>query len=640
MRKFLLSSLAFVSLSLCAQTTFKSGVFTYKVTSPTTVELNDADDKDGSGNAITTYDIPQTVENEGVAYTVTSIGYEAFRWSKMLSVTLPETIDSLKQGAFSGTSKLTSITLPSKLKYIGNIAFSSSGLTSIVIPDAVEEIDNSAFFTAKQLTSIQFGKGLKKIGNSAFYKCALTAVTLPEAVDSIANGMFYGCSQLKSVKLSSKTRILGKRAFRECPALTQIDIPSGVKVVDDECFLLCTGMTSLNLPAAVAQLGNGIIASSGISTITIDPANENFKSVDGIIYNTDGTVLYVAPSKGLVEYSVPKGCIGISGGAFWGSEIKKITLPDGFLAVDDNAFCQTPLEQVNFPKSLVYIGIQGFAGTQMTEVTLPENMPTLYDEAFADSPNLTSLTIPSGVKLIGPMAFRKCKNLKTVTCLGSEAPELYYYEYYENPFYDIAEDATAYVPKGSSYSYSSAGFSDYLKIEETDKGVFKPTNTNPKDESTMEAGWKDMKFDVTFDEPVTIINSNPDAFLRVGSMTAGQIIEPYGQWNATKGDDANTVRVWADDGDRYMQSFKVENGKEYYIVIPAGTVKNAAGEENEQIVITVKCEETNGINGAEGKADAKEVARYNMGGQKIKTAQPGINIVKMSDGTVRKILVK
>ena len=78
------------------------------------------------------------------------------------------------------------------------------------------------------------------------------------------------------------------------------------------------------------------------------------------------------------------------------------------------------------------------------------------------------------------------------------------------------------------------------------------------------------------------------------------------------------------------------------MLVPAGIVKNAVGELNEQIVISVK-----GYDPSTGIADATvahsvatEVSRYNVNGMKIGKNQKGIAIVKMSDGSVKKVLVK
>ena len=94
--------------------------------------------KDASGEPVTDYVIPEKVENGGVSYSVTAIGEEAFHWSDLKSVTLPQTIESIKRSAFNTARNLTSITLPAGLKHIGEYAFDYAGLTSIKIPDSVE----------------------------------------------------------------------------------------------------------------------------------------------------------------------------------------------------------------------------------------------------------------------------------------------------------------------------------------------------------------------------------------------------------------------------------------------------------------------------------------------------------------------
>ena len=48
----------------------------------------------------------------------------------------------------------------------------------------------------------------------------------------------------------------------------------------------------------------------------------------------------------------------------------------------------------------------------------------------------------------------------------------------------------------------------------------------------------------------------------------------------------------------------------------------------------------NAVKSAETDAQAEEMERYNVGGQRISTPQKGLNIVKMSDGTTRKVMCK
>lgn len=618
-----------------AQTTFKVGDVTYLVTKAgQTVEVNDVDSK------ATSVTVPATVENEGTKYTVTAVGEEAFKWSDASEIVLPETVDSIKKSAFTSTSNLKTITLPSRLKYIGDYAFNSSALTSIDIPASVEEIGGSAFFTAKSLTQITFHEGLKRIGRSAFYKCPLTSVTLPESVDSLEK-TFMNCDQLTTVKLPSKLTYLGDGVFYQS-GLTSIDLPATLKYIGSECFLK-TKITSLNIPASVDSLGTSIIAQTGVSSLTVDKDNKYFHLVDGVLYDVNNRLLYAVPQKGMTEVNVAAGCLGINGGAFWGSEVRKVTLPESVLAIDDYAFCQSPLESINFPAGLLFIGEQGFASTQLTDVTLPENMPYVMDGSFAGCEKLTSLTIPSGVKYIYNHAFHSDKALKSITCLGSVAPTLAdVYEEYDGPFYGIDQSTPLYVPKGCAESYENAYYGDYLTITETDKGVLKVESTTPDSGAVVytKSGWTDASFTVTFTDDITIADEAPRAFLRKASLLSAKTVNPDDGWHAVK-DDAKTLRIWGSDYDGYTFQYKIEDS-DYYMVIPAGVVKNAAGETNEQIVISYKGSTTpSGITAPQTETgNATVVARYDLAGHLLSAPRKGVNIVKMSDGTVRKEIVK
>lgn len=630
-----------ISASLSAQTSFKNGLFTYTVTGPNTVEVSDADSKDASDTPVYDYVIPETVENEGVTYTVTAIGEDVFYWSDVKSVSIPETVDSIKGSAFNAAKDLTEITLPSHLKYIGDYAFSSSGLKSITIPASVEEIGSSAFFTCTSLASIELGSGLKSLGYSAFYKCAFTSVELPAGIETIPSGLFYGCSKLETVKIDGKVNYVGDRAFRECSSLKSIDLPSTVTYIGEDAFLECTSLTTLKLPASLEEVGVNFAANSGITSFTVEDGNKYFTVDGGVVYSADKLVLYAAPTKGLYELTVPSGCIGIYGGAFSGSEIKSVTLPEGFLAVDNYAFCESALENINLPSSIVMIGEQAFAATKLTEVTLPDRTEELYSAAFAGCDKLTTVTIPSGLKFMYNRAFLGCTALKTLNCLGATAPELEeIYEEYESQFYGVS-GATLYVPKGCTASYRDAGYASYFTIEETENGVFTHVSTTPAEGATVEPGWMPMSFVVEFAEPVTVVNATPAASLLDGPLAGGSEILPDNGWNATVSDkNNNTLVLWGSDYVGFTCSFKAEKGNEYTVVIPAGIVKNAAGDLNEQIVIKFNCDESTGVGNVDASENVKVTARYNINGQKLNTAVKGINIEKMSDGTVRKLLVK
>ena len=159
--------------------------------------------------------IPQTVTNNSVEYTVTSIGNYAFsHCSGLTSVAIGNSVKSIGSSAFSGCSGLTTVTIPNSVRSIDERAFyGCSKLKSVTIPNSVS-IGSEAFRGCSGLTSVAIGNSVKSIGSYAFYGCSgLTSVTIPNSVTSIGISAFCDCSGLTSVTIPNSVTSIGYYAF-------------------------------------------------------------------------------------------------------------------------------------------------------------------------------------------------------------------------------------------------------------------------------------------------------------------------------------------------------------------------------------------------------------------------------------------
>ena len=155
----------------------------------------------------------------------TSIRDFAFYGSSITGITIPSSVISIGNNAFSSCSSLTEVTIGNSVTSIGREAFTNcSRLTSITIPDSVTSIGSSTFSSCSSLTSITIPDSVTSIGSSAFYNCSsLTSITIPDSVTSIGSQAFWYCRDLTSVTYQGQVPNIQSNTFASCTSITKYD---------------------------------------------------------------------------------------------------------------------------------------------------------------------------------------------------------------------------------------------------------------------------------------------------------------------------------------------------------------------------------------------------------------------------------
>lgn len=157
---------------------------------------------------------------------------------------------------------IRSVTIPQSVTSIGDYAFSHcEKMDSLTINDAATSIGNSAFDECYKLTTLSLGKNITTIGKYAFSEChKLDNVTIPPSVTSIGNSAFRRCYALTTLSLGENIETIGKYAFEECQALTNVTIPEKVKTIEPYTFGWCLSLKYITLPAGLTSFKDRLVS--------------------------------------------------------------------------------------------------------------------------------------------------------------------------------------------------------------------------------------------------------------------------------------------------------------------------------------------------------------------------------------------
>ena len=348
---------------------------------------------------------------------VTSIGGRAFgECSSLQSVTIPDSVTSIGDRAFSWCTSLQSVTIPDSVTSIDESAFSwCTSLQSVTIPDSVTSIGDSAFSGCTSLQSVIIPDSVTSIGNKAFSDCkSLQSVTIPDSVTSISDSAFSGCSSLQSVTIPDSVTSIGRRAFSKCSSLQSVTIPDSVTSIGAGAFSGCSSLHSFTIPDSVTSINGNPFFSCPARIINY---SKHFVIVENNLYTSDKRKLISYLSKEN-HFIIPDSVTSIGAMAFFAcSSLQSVAIPGSVTSIGTGAFtwCSS-LQSVTIPGSVTSIGNVAFWGcSSLQSVTIPDSVTSIGNEAFSHCSSLQSVIIPDSVTSIGNKAFSDCKSLQSVT---------------------------------------------------------------------------------------------------------------------------------------------------------------------------------------------------------------------------------
>lgn len=568
------------------------------------------------------------------------------------------------------------------------------------LPYGITCIEYAVFANCFNLKDIEIPESVTTINNTAFVNCrSLTSITIPDNVTSIGEFAFNGCANLKSLYLPANIKTIGDAAFNCCGRLTRIiakmkepatigeDTFTGLDY--DKCELLVPeGSAEAYRQAAVWSNFNHITDitvvvtdNAGLLQYMIEKNDKNYKNnitrlkvigpigIYDIQYiremagcwleesgkKTDGNLQYLDLQEAKLEgsdISINVYTKGSNQGETNTIECTAKIEPDGndFSNLFRNV---SKLNTVIMPEYLTTTGSGTFMDSPLSSITLPQNLTYIDDNAFNGCGGLRDISIPSGVTSIGNGAFEGCwlqhiclhdglKSIGNYAFANSALKEINIpnsVEYIgENCFYHCGGLEEAVISSDQITEIPNEAFADCNALHT----IKLPANLERIGERAFIGTWRlGTKDGLTIPSKVREIGA--EAFYK-SLFDAVDIVLPASLTNiysAFEGSGARVIHCYMPEplplnGFSFGGGGSLSNCKLY---VPKGCANKYRQAEIWK-EFDIEEMEVTGIASVTNDSTITEVSRYDANGNLLAAPAKGLNIVRYSDGTMKKIMVE
>lgn len=385
-------------------------------------------------------------------------GYAFVELSSLISIDVPNSVDSIGTGAFRGCENLVSATLPTHISLINGYLFCDcKSLKSFVVPDSVKNIRSGAFLNCASLSEVTIGYAVEKIYGEAFRNCTnLRQIhALAPVASELANGDPFSNVLKEDVVVyvpggsmdSYKENWTCFSNFKEewnprynVFAYTHegqtLYYRLKTETRDDVSVTYAICSYPVLTPIDVETVWEGYAKPVGDVVIpsTLEHNGQHFPVADV------GRCAFAYCDE-ITNISVPEGVFRLGQATFYHcTRLQSVTLPstiremDTYVFQDDSALVTVnipegvtsipyrtfyncvSLPSVNIPEGVTTIGKGAFHGcTSLHEVKLPQSVTRIEDSAFRTCTRLASITMPDHLDYMGELCFADDSTLTAIT---------------------------------------------------------------------------------------------------------------------------------------------------------------------------------------------------------------------------------
>ena len=312
------------------------------------------------------------------------------------------------------------------------------------------------------------------------------------------------------------------------------------------------------------------------------------------------------------------------------SSLTSVNIPSSVTRIGDGAFsgCSS-LTSINIPSSVTEIGDWAFKGcTSLTNIDIPSSVTKIGKDTFYKCNSLTSVNIPSSVTEIGEWAFQSCSSLTNINIPSSVT------RIGDGAFSGCRSLTSVNIPS----SVTSIGMSVFSSCSSL-TSVNIPSSVTEIRDSTF-PGCSSLT-SVNIPSSVTKIGKN--VFQYCTSLTSINIpssVTEIGDKAFSNCKGLKSIYVFSENVPTIgTGAFDGCDSKNCTLYVPNGTYDAYWLSEFSYFENIVEFDATS-IHNTVATPKAQETARYAVNGQRLTAPIKGINLVKYSDGTVKKEFVK